>query len=84
MKKKNNDNERLYAYAERFFMRHEKTQFPTVREAARALGWRQQYVADVAEGDPDGRMMLTSYFVVPEDPLGDHFVETCEWEPSGD
>ena len=47
--------------------------YPTVRQCARKLRWTQEGVAQVAEGDPDSRMDLTSFGA--DDPIGDHFVE---------
>ena len=71
-----NDHERLFAYAEGFFARAQKTEWPTVRQAARALGWTHQRVEEAAEGDPEARLFLSRHNVDPEPPLGDHFVES--------
>jgi hypothetical protein len=68
------DHDRLVAYAERFFQRHAKTEFPTVRAAARALRWNQQRIEDAVDGDPDGRLMLTGFNLTNR--RGDLFVET--------
>jgi hypothetical protein len=70
------DQDRLFRYVERFFERAKKTEWPTVRQIARAFGWTQQRVEDAVEGDPEGRTFMTSYFTRPEPPLGEHFVES--------
>jgi hypothetical protein len=72
------DVERLSMYVAGFFGRHRREKWPTVRQAARALGWRQQRVEEVCEEDSSGRLFLSSYFCTPPDPLGDHFVEHIE------
>lgn len=71
----NPDYFELAQYAERFFRRHDKTAWPTVRQAARALGWTYERVRDVVEGDPESKLMLTAYNTEPEQPLGANFVE---------
>jgi hypothetical protein len=71
-----NDHERLVSYVERFFARHKKETWPTVRQATHALGWTQTRLQDAVDGDPEGRLYTTSYFTVIEDPFGDHFVES--------
>lgn len=71
----NPDHYELARYAERFFRRHEKTAWPTVRQAARALRWSYERVRDAAEGDPESKLMLTAYNTQPEQPLAAHFVE---------
>jgi hypothetical protein len=50
--------------------------WPTVRQAARSLGWTQQRIEDACDGDPDYLLSLSSYLTVPEPPLGDHFIES--------
>jgi hypothetical protein len=69
------DSERLSRYVEGVFARSEQTEWPTVRRAARALGWPQKRVEDAVEGDPDGELFLSSYFARDEPPLAEHFIE---------
>jgi hypothetical protein len=71
-----NDHDRLHAYVERFFAKKKKTEWPTVKRAARSLGWTQERVEGAVEGDPKTRLFLTSYFTRPEPLLGEHFVES--------
>lgn len=76
------DVERLCRYVERFFVRHERTTWPTVRQAAKALGWRQVRIEDAIVGDTTERMILTSY---PGDTLiGDFYVELNELDEAAD
>lgn len=70
------DHDRLFLYVECFFRRHEKTEWPTVRRAAKSLGWTHVRVQDAVEGDPDARLFTSSYNTAPPQPLGDHFVES--------
>jgi hypothetical protein len=73
-------HERVWRYSERKFQKSGKTKFPTVAQVARALKIKQ---ADVEQACEDSELlMLTSYNVRPEDPLGEHFVETFEPRPS--
>lgn len=66
--------ERLYRYVERFFERSGRTDWPTVRRCARALGLPQsevmQQIAD------DERLDTTYYNVGYRVPDGDWFVES--------
>ncbi len=70
------DAERLYAYVESYFARHQQTEWPTVRRIAKSLGWTQMRVQEAIDGDPDGRCFTSSYFVAPDPPFGEHFVES--------
>lgn len=70
-----NDHEHLTRYVERYFVRRSNTKWPTVREAAKALGWTQDRVESAAEGDPNGSLCLTYYNVAWSVPVGDKFVE---------
>lgn len=70
------DHERLALYVERYFRRRSATQWPTVREAAKALRWSVERVESAVEGDPDGLLALTYYNVAWSVPLGDKFVES--------
>ncbi len=54
------DSARLLAYVERFFARAKQTAFPTVRRAARSLGWTQRRVEEAIDGDPEGQLFTTS------------------------
>jgi hypothetical protein len=75
-RKKIADHARLRAYAERFFQRSGRTKFPTVRRAAKSLGWTQARVEKAAEGDPDGALMMTQFNTGKQEPLAERFVET--------
>lgn len=68
-----NTHDRVQGYVRRYFKRH--AQWPTVRHISKALCMRQGEVEQEAQ---EGPLMLTSYFVRPPDPLGEHFVEICE------
>lgn len=70
------DHDRLYTYVERHFLKSERAAWPTVRQAARGLGWTQARVVAAVEGDPDSRMFMTYYNVAYDVPDGDHFVES--------
>lgn len=72
------DHDRLFAYAEAFFQRSGRTEWTTIRQAARSLGWHQERVYDAIEGDPHDRMFVSSFFATPEPSLGDYFIETIE------
>lgn len=65
----------LCCYVERYFARHGRTEWPTVRRAARALGWTQDRVVEAVEGDPESRMFLSAYNTAPPQTRGEHFVE---------
>jgi hypothetical protein len=75
------DFRRLYGYVERFFARSGKTAWPTVRQAARSLGWKQEYVLSLIEDGcsspdlPDDCLFLSSH---PGgcDAMADHFIES--------
>jgi hypothetical protein len=70
------DSERLFRYVEKFFAKHRKEKWPTVREVAHALGWKHDRIQMAIDDDWDGRLYTTSYYVEPEDPFGEHFVES--------
>jgi hypothetical protein len=68
----------LKAFAERFHARENgriAPPWPTVRQAAVALGWTQQKVTDTAEACGEG-LMLTSFYTNPPQDPADHYVET--------
>lgn len=67
--------DRVYRYGERRFQSSGCTEWPTVREVARALRVRQQQVWDEVDGD-DPRLMGSYYLVEWDPPIGDWFVET--------
>lgn len=74
-----NMHDKLYAYAEAYFQKRQKTEFPTVRRAARALRVKQSDIIDAIDGDPQCRMMHTGHNFVQEgdrDFPGSLFVET--------
>lgn len=66
--------DRLVRYAERVFAQSGSTKWPLVRQAARALRVRQSKIQEIVEGS-GRRLMLTSYFTVRPEPLGEHYVE---------
>jgi len=78
-----NDHDRLAAYAERYFQRHERTEWPTVRMAAKALRMTNDDVESAVDGDPDCHMQLTGYQVGFDFPLGEQFVEVFDDCPHG-
>jgi hypothetical protein len=69
------DNVRLFKYVEGFFARATKrdSMWPTVRRAARSLGWTQQRVQSVVMGDHSLQLQLTGFVL---DKLGDRLVES--------
>lgn len=69
-----NDHDRLAEYVEHFFARHEKTEWPTVRRAARSLGWTQTRTVEAVDGDPSTRLFTSSFFF-DEPSVGEHFIE---------
>jgi hypothetical protein len=68
------DRDRVFQYVENFFARQERPKFPTVRQVARALRWRQLRVEEAAYDDE--RLSLRCYNVSFEVPMGEYFVET--------
>ena len=69
---------RVERYVERFFQRHECTQFPTCRQVAKALRMRN---ADVMQEVEDNDNLQTTYWNVgwyERVPDGDRFIETLE------
>jgi hypothetical protein len=77
-----NDSARLSRYVEGVFTRSGSTEWPTVRKAARSLGWTLTRVEDAVEGDPDANLFLSSYFAKPEPPLAEHFIERYNTLPA--
>ena len=72
----NLDPQRVERYAERYFQRSGRTEFPTVRQVARALRLRQREVEMAVEDHPTSNLFLTMYNVEGGTPLGEQFVET--------
>lgn len=70
------DDDRLWNYAERFFQRAGKTQWPTVRQCAKSLRWPHARVIDAVESSE--YLMLTYYNVAWRVADGARFVETLE------
>ena len=71
-----NNRDRLIRYVRRAFKRAHMESWPTVKQCARGLKLPMEEIELLAdEGSP---LMLTSYFVKPEPPLAEHFVEICE------
>ncbi len=62
--------ERLVQYAERRFAKGHD--WPTVREAARALKMKQADIIQLAEDSSE--LCLDSYNVYPPQPMAEHFV----------
>jgi hypothetical protein len=75
-----NEHDRLHGYAERYFQRSGRTEWPTVRMASKALRMTCDDIENAVSGDPDDRMQLTAYQVEFDFPLGEHFVEVVEEE----
>lgn len=79
------DQDEVFVYVENFFARHKMEEWPTVRQVARGLRWRQQRVLDAVDGDPDGRLYLTYWYVSFPEELkirdGDRFVESYGGTP---
>lgn len=72
---------RIWVYAEGYFQRSGKTEFPTVRMVAKSLRIRQVEVEEAINDDPYGVLMLTHYNTEVPAPIGDWYVETlCEEE----
>jgi hypothetical protein len=74
-----NNGDRIIRYVERMFQRSGCTEFPTVRQIARALRLRQSEVwewADGSYGNDNQHLMVSYYNVEWEAPIGDWFVET--------
>lgn len=61
-----NIHDRVYRYTERRFQGSGKTEFPRVREVARALRMTQATVMDAIDGDPECRLMSTGHNIVDE------------------
>jgi hypothetical protein len=68
-------------YAERYFQRSGRTEFPTVRQVAHALRLRVGEVEQAVD-DSDGTMALAYWHVEWTEPLGGHFVEVYDPEPA--
>lgn len=67
------DRDRVIRYAERYFQRSGRTEWPDVRKVAKALRMRQSQVSEIVEQDDD--MCLSYYNVEWEVPLGDYYVD---------
>lgn len=72
----NLDPQRVERYVEGYFQRSGRTDWPTVRQVARAVKLRQREVEMAVEDHPAGNLMLTMYNVEGGTPLGEQFVET--------
>jgi len=69
------DNRQVAEYVVSYFRRADRTAWPTVRQVARGLHWKQERVLEAVEGDADCKLQLTSYGNTPTLNAGDHFVE---------
>jgi hypothetical protein len=69
------DYARLHRYVERRFAKSGRTEWPTVRQAARALRLTIEGVTALVE-EWDGPLMLTYYHVGFKVPAGDYFIES--------
>jgi len=65
-----NDHDRVAVYAERFFQRHNRERFPTVRRVAKSLKLRHCDVILACSGDPQERLILTGYNFCDEGDCG--------------
>lgn len=72
--KRPRDPDRLFTLVQRYFERMARTEFPTVRYAARALRWNHDRVLQAVTDDPD-RLFTTSHNTLPKPPAGDHYIE---------
>lgn len=70
------DCERIERYVERRFQKSGRTEFPTVRQVARALNLRVSEISEIA--DAGDNLMLTYYNIKgwSSVPKGDWFIET--------
>lgn len=66
---------RLETYVKQRYVASGGTQYPTVRNAAKALKVRQRDIAEVADELP---FMLTSF---DGRPIGDHYIELPDFDP---
>ena len=73
MRNTKSDHDRLATYVAGFFARHQRTEWPTIKYAAKALRWTQRQVEEAIEGDPQQRMFTSSHFA--DDLPCMHFVE---------
>ena len=77
-------SERVWRYVERRFARSGNTAWPSVREAARALGCRQGEIEEAVYNDE--RLFLSYYFTQEYAngslPLGDYLIESYGAEPT--
>lgn len=73
-KKPKTDYERIWNYAENFFQREQREEFPTVRECARSLKLKHSEIHRLIEEDSD---MCICYYMCDWNrvPLGDFFIE---------
>ena len=69
------DHDRLAEHVRHLFA--SEGRWPTVRDVCRSFGWNHDRLGDAVEGDPDCRMMTTS-FGGSYEPFGSHFVELYE------
>jgi len=72
------DYQRLFEYVEQFFFRAKTKEdmWPTVRMAARSLGWTQVRVEGAIDDDPDRRLFLSGYNHADRDRLGSMLIES--------
>lgn len=68
--------DRIEAYAERYFQRSGRTEWPEVRRVAKRFN-RPQAVIEQAAEDHDN-LMLTSWNTEVPEPLGSAFVEVVD------
>jgi hypothetical protein len=65
-------SERIAGYAYRYWMRKHMTEWPSVRQTARALGIRQ---SDIGDEEHSGDFCTAQYNCDPPQPFGDHDVQ---------
>lgn len=65
-------SEKIAQYAYRHWMKKGMTEWPSVRQTARALGIRQ---SEIEEESGMGDFQTTQYYCHPPEPFGDHSVE---------
>ena len=69
------DVHQLAAFVARFFGRHRREKWPTVRQAARSLRWTQGRVQKAVKDETYGGRLLLASVGLGGEPVGDYFIE---------
>lgn len=83
-RRKPNDHDRLFAYVEAVFKCSKNTEWPTVRQVARAFKWMHTEVENAVEGDPDCRMFLSGYNFISDEALERNIIGSLIIESYGE